>query len=328
MQIKKIKDTPIQRLCDKFNDNTYFIKREDLIGFSFGGNKVRKAALFFEDIKLKNADCVITYGSSSSNHCRIISNLAAAEELPCFIISPTENNKPTFNSYLINVLGAKVIHTGVQNVSHTIEKVLHTLKKEGYKPYFIQGGGHGNIGTQAYVKVYQEIKEYEEENKVHFDYIFHASGTGTTQAGLVCGKIIHHDNRKIIGISIARRNPFGGKVVLNSVNEYLETNGFELVTDSEINFVDDYIVKGYGTYNNEIIQTIKNIFTSEGIPMDPTYTGKAFWGMKEFIKKNHIQGKNILFIHTGGTPLFFDNLEELINGGRNQHSDIKLWSEE
>ena len=82
--------------------------------------------------------------------------------------------------------------------------MIEDLKSEGYKPYFIQGGGHGNIGTQAYVDAYQEIVQFEKETGIYFDYIFHTSGTGTTQAGLVCCQIINGDKRHIIGISNAR----------------------------------------------------------------------------------------------------------------------------
>lgn len=312
MKTETIELTPIQKLQDNFNGNSYFIKREDLMGFSFGGNKARKAALFFEDIKLKKADCVVTYGSKSSNHCRIISNIAASKKIPCYIISPNKNSKETYNNKLIQIFGAKVIECEIEQVSETISRTLQQLKEKGLNPYFIQGGGHGNIGTQAYVNVYQEIKKYEKENGIFFDYIFHASGTGTTQAGLVCGKVIQQDSREIIGISISRKNPSGEKVVLDSVNDYLKINGFEPIGNSEINFVDDFIVDGYGTYNKQIIKTIKDVLTNEGIPLDATYTGKAFWGMKQFIKKHNITEKNILFIHTGGTPLFFDTLEDLV----------------
>ncbi|MCG4584559.1 1-aminocyclopropane-1-carboxylate deaminase, partial [Anaerosalibacter bizertensis] len=94
---------------------------------------------------------------------------------------------------------------------------------------------------------------------------------------------------------------------------YLKNIKKDKLSIEEINFIDDYVLKGYGHYNKEILETIKEVLIKDGIPLDTTYTGKAFWGMKEYIKKNQIKGKNILFIHTGGTPLFFDDLEELIN---------------
>lgn len=303
--------TPIQKLNMRFNDNNMFMKRDDLIPFSFGGNKARKAKLFFDDLENQKSDCVVTYGSNSSNHCRIIANIAASKGIKCVIVSPIETSKSTYNSKMMELFGAEIRSCKVSEVKDTIDEELTRLTKEGYKPYFIQGGGHGNLGTKAYIEAYEEIRNLELENNIKFDYIFHTSGTGTTQAGLVCGQLINGDERQIIGISNARRNPYGGQVVLDSVNDYLASIGMDCVISDAINFIDDYVLDGYGSYNEDILKTIKQVLVQDGIPMDTTYTGKAYWGMKEYIKKYQIEDKNILFIHTGGTPLFFDDLGEL-----------------
>lgn len=308
-----VDSTPIQQISENLNQNNFYMKRDDLIPVSFGGNKARKAILFFEDILRKECDCVVTYGSSSSNHCRVIANIAAARGIPCYIISPSESNNPTSNSKMIELFDAFVTHCPVSKVSETIKKKINELKTQGFKPYFIQGGGHGDIGTQAYFHAYEEILDFEKLTDIHFDYIFHTSGTGTTQAGLICGNVIHGDKRKIIGISNARKNPYGCQIVLDSVNSYLVSLGKEAITSKEVNFVDNNVLDGYGSYNNQILSTIKSVLTYDGIPLDTTYTGKAFWGMKEYIKKKKITNKKILFIHTGGTPLFFDKLEDLNN---------------
>lgn len=303
--------TPIQKLNIRLNDNAIFMKRDDLIPFSFGGNKARKAKFFFEDIENQKSDCAVTYGSSSSNHCRIVANLAASKGLKCIVISPIETSKTTFNSHMMELFGAEIIRCKVSEVKKIIDKALNNLKSDGYKPYFIQGGGHGNLGTKAYIEAYEEIREFEIKHNVYFDYIFHTSGTGTTQAGLICGKLINRDDKQIIGISNARKNPYGGQVVLDSVNSYLEHIGEQSVGLESIDFIDDYMLDGYGVYNNEVLEVIREVLIKDGIPLDTTYTGKGFWGMKEYIKENQITGKNILFIHTGGTPLFFDDLEVL-----------------
>ena len=258
--------TPVY-LLEK-NENRLYIKREDLLPFSFGGNKARKAALFLQDIKKKKADYIVTYGSGSSNHGRIIANMAVSEGFPCMIISP----------------------------------------QEAWNPYFIMGGGHGNIGTEAYVQCYEEIREYEEQRQLHFDYIFHASGTGTTQAGLICGQLLHQDDRKIVGISIARKNPYGKKVVCDSVKEYLSDVSTDEL-EEKIIFLDQYTGSGYGKENQKIEKTIEESLRKYGIPMDTTYTGKAFWGMKEYLKEKKVTDSNVLFLHTGGTPLFFEYLK-------------------
>lgn len=289
----------------KYLNNHLWIKREDLIPFSFGGNKARKAQLFFKRIDEGSYDCVVTYGSSSSNHCRVVANECSRRDLKCFIISPEESSESTFNSQMMDMFGADITTVPVSLVHDTIEKQLRELENNGHHPFFIEGGGHGNIGTEAYVRCYQEIRVQEEELGIHFDYIFFASGTGTTHAGLVCGQILNGDERRIIGISIARKNPKGRDVVIDSVRTYLSEQATEKEIQEKTIFIDDYTT-GYGKSEIQVQETIDIVLKRYGIPLDPTYTGKAFWGMTECLKD--VTGKNILFIHTGGTPLFFDSL--------------------
>lgn len=281
-----------------------------MLPFSFGGNKARKAMYFLDEIKKNKSDCIITYGSNSSNHCRVIANMAASLKIKCIIISP-EENESTFNFQMLDCFGATVITCPLSNVSQTIENTVDSVKEQGYSPYFIMGGGHGNLGTQAYVDCFYEILNFENENSIHFDYIFHASGTGTTQAGLVCGKLLNKSNTKIVGISIARKNPRGRQVVADSVNEYMSSLGFTDDYSEQVELIDDYVLDGYGKYNSDIDQTIQNVLINYGIPLNRTYTGKAFWGMGDLLEKENIENKDILFIHTGGTPLFFDYLKRI-----------------
>ena len=288
-----------------FCNNHLWIKREDLLPFSFGGNKARKAQLFFSEIEKGEYDCVVTYGSGSSNHCRIIANECCRRGLDCYIISPEETACQTYNSRMTDLFGAERTIVPVSEVHDTINNKLDYLKKIGKRPFHIEGGGHGNIGTEAYVQCYQEIVEYEQKAGVHFDYIFFASGTGTTQAGLVCGQLINHDGRKIVGISIARKNPKGRNVILDSIRSYFGNDVDEELIQSSTIFIDDY-TEGYGNDDVRINDTIATVLKNYGIPLDPIYTGKAFMGMTEYI--NDIKEQNILFIHTGGTPLFFDYL--------------------
>lgn len=307
----------IQKLAQE-NGNHVYIKREDLIPYSFGGNKVRKALKFFKELEDMRCDCVVTYGSSSSNHCRAVTNMAAAKGLDCHIISPQEQSKETFNSKMMKLFGAEITIVPVEEVHDTIENKLQRLERKGKRPFFIPGGGHGNLGTQAYVDCYQEIKKYELENHIYFDYIFFASGTGTTQAGLVCGQLMYGDDRNIIGISIARKNPRGRQVVLDSIHDYLDSNNISIGADrieAATIFEDKYTGDGYAAGNPNIRETIREMIMQYGIPMDLTYTGKAYTGMQEYLKEKEITGKNILFIHTGGTPLFFDDLQGICDLG-------------
>lgn len=301
-------ETIVQKIGN-IDSNNLFIKRDDYIPFSFGGNKARKLKYFYSDYIKGNYDCFVTYGSSSSNHCRVVSNLAKSINVECHIISPLEESKTTMNSELMKMFGAEITIVPVSEVKCTIDNIISELRRKGKNPYFIPGGGHGNLGTQAYVDCYEEIRNYEKENDIFFDYIFFASGTGTTQAGLICGQLINNDNHKIIGISVARKNPCGRDVVLKSIKEYLLSRNIKF-NDNNIEantiFLDDYVGDGYSSVNEELSILIESVMCKYGLPLDPTYTGKAFYGMEKYIKENNINNKNILFIHTGGTPLAFD----------------------
>lgn len=301
---------PIYSL-EKYNENEIYIMRDDLIPFSFGGNKARKAVNFFKEIKENNYNYVITYGSASSNHCRIIANLCKKNEIRCTIIT-TEKEHETNNKIMCELFNVEFVYCKVEEVKQTIEKQINQKRKENFKPYFIQGGGHGNLGTQAYIDAYKEILEYEQNRDIQFDYIFHASGTGTTQAGLILGKLLNHSKTKIVGVSIARKLPRGRDVIIESIDDYISEKNLKIeIQKEDIKFIDDYILEGYGKYNKEILEEIKKMLCTYGVPMDTTYTGKAFWGMKEYIKKEDIKNKKVLFIHTGGTPIFFDIIKEL-----------------
>ncbi|MCX4321340.1 MAG: pyridoxal-phosphate dependent enzyme [Lachnospiraceae bacterium] len=314
-----ISPTPIVKMSGGYGENQYYIKREDMIPFSFGGNKARKAAEFYKEIRACGADVVMTYGSNSSNHCRIIANMVASMGIACHIISPEENRERLYNTRLVEDFGATVETCPVTEVSGTIDRRMEAFRQAGRNPYFIMGGGHGNPGTRACVNTYREIAAYEEQAGISFDYIFHASGTGTTQAGLVSGKLLADaekrekgkpaDGLKIVGVSIARNEERGREVVRQSIEDYLGARYAELYRDEELIFTDEYCMGGYGKYTPEVAQTIEEVMKSDGIPMDTTYVGKAFYGMRRYAAAHGLRGRNILFIHTGGTPLYFDFLE-------------------
>lgn len=305
--------TPIHELHETLQGTHFYMKREDLIPFSFGGNKARKAKFFYADMLQEKPDVVVTYGSGSSNHCRIIANMASAMGISCHIISPKDHYEETMNSRMTELFGATIEICPVEQVSQTIDACLERLRGEGKNPYFIQGGGHGNLGTAAYVEAYEEILNYEQKTGTKFDYIFFASGTGTTQAGLVCGQLLaRREDQQIVGISIARTKERGYEVISDSIREYFEQYEANMPMDFEehLIFTDAYRKEGYGNYDTQVTDTINQVLRQEGIPMDTTYVGKAFCGMQTYIRDNGIKDSNVLFIHTGGTPLFFDRVQQ------------------
>ncbi|MCJ7840671.1 pyridoxal-phosphate dependent enzyme [Lederbergia sp. NSJ-179] len=299
--------TPIE-FYGEYNNNNIYIKRDDLTEPALGGNKVRKLELFLADAKNKNADYIVTYGAPQSNHCRL--TVAMAHKMgfkTLLILSESKVVNYNGNFFIFDLFDTEIVWTGTDRVPKTIENTLGELKRKGFNPYFIQGGGHGNIGTHAYKLAFDEIKEQEQQMNVSFDYIFHASGTGTTQSGLIAGKLINNSNINIVGISVARNEERGKEVIEESLVGYFEEYSKEIqIFKNEIIFIDDYVGKGYADIYPEIISTIKYVVRNSSLLLDPVYTGKAFYGMLKHLENNEIKNRNILFIHTGGIPLLFN----------------------
>lgn len=305
--------TPIINL-GIYENNSLYIKREDMLPFSFGGNKFRIAKELFKDMEEKGYNCIVGYGNARSNMCRVLSNIAFAEKLPCYIVSPSDDDgsrTETFNSCIVNDCNANIVFCSKDEVKQTVESVLSKCKSFGLKPYYMYGDskGKGNeqVLSRAYKKVFLEILAQEQELGVNFDYLFLPAGTGMTYSGLVIGKIACKSNMKLVGISISRNKEKCALVL----DDYLEALGINNINIKDcIDFDDEYLCGGYGKYTSCIENIIDYSVKNYGISLDPTYTGKAFYGMTEYLKKNKIENKKILFLHTGGTPLFFDYYRE------------------
>lgn len=312
-------DTVIQQLhWEEKDGNSLYMKREDLLPFSMGGNKVRIAEALLRDMEEKGCDSMIIYGSVHSNLCRVLSNFCYNRKIECTMICSHEEDEEesdTNNEILIRWSGTEIVHCAKTEIAHTVDEVMEKIKLRGKKPYYIYGSrlGTGNEGTlaAAYAEAYQEITAYEEKMGWEFDYIFCPSGTGATQAGLICGHLLAGDHKKIMGIMISSRETeraYG--IVADSIRAYFEKSGQPLPEDfeQEIHLLDQYRQAGYGKYDERIIDCLRQEYLRNGIPMDPVYTAKAFWGMKEYLKEQKIRNQRILFLHTGGTPLFYDFL--------------------
>ena len=149
---------------------------------------------------------------------------------------------------------------------------------------------------------------------LNFDYIFLATGTGATQSGLIAGKVSSHGKENIIGVSVARSESVETEIINGYLHSYFDSDSNETTYYDHIKILDTHINSGYGNGDKEILHNIKNMLVENGIPLDITYTGKAYTGMLDYLRNNNISDKNILFIHTGGTPLFFNDLDKICEG--------------
>src|SRR5699024_6941709 len=146
--------TPIDYF-DIYYSNNVYIKRDDLTDLALGGNKARKLEYFISDAFTNKHDCIVTYGGAQSNHCRITAATASKYGLKIvLILSKSDQIDYNGNYFLYSLFDAEIVWTETNEVPETIDKTLAHLKDRGYKPYFIQGGGHGNLGTHAYRVAY------------------------------------------------------------------------------------------------------------------------------------------------------------------------------
>lgn len=294
----------------RFHGNEIYIKREDLLPFSFGGNKLRIADALFADMAQLGGDHIIAYGPPTSNLCRMIVNRAASRNLRCTILCGVDGTaaREGSNAALVESFGAELRCCDKSAVAQTVEAILEQSQRQGNRPYYIYGDkyGHGKeaVAAGAYAAVYAEIRQQEAALGLRFDSIYLACGTGMSYSGLLAGRIAQGGTADIIAISVARSR--------EQAMPYLHRTLDSLVSspDKPIHFIDDYRLD-YGRSHAPIHQSIREALTQTGIALDPIYTGKAFWGMKEHILSQSIEGRNILFIHTGGTPLFFDHIKEI-----------------
>lgn len=316
-----IYETPVQRLRfhEEGDGNVFYMKRDDLLPYSFGGNKVRFARRFIEDMQRERCDSMIIYGNYHSNLCRILASLCHELKLPCYMIHNTEDVKETgetCNSRIIRSMGVTEIPCAKTGIAGAVQRAMDELTEKGYRPYYIYGNTKGEgkewVPMEAYEEAYGEICSYEKRTGIRFDYIFLASSTNATQSGILAGSLKAGDGRKIVGISVSRNEKRGIEVIRRNLEEYAEKFGWELPEDygEQILFTADYMEGGYGAFSENTAEIIRRVYGSDGISLDMTYTGKAFYGMVKYLEENKIRDKNILFLHTGGTPLFFDFLEQ------------------
>lgn len=305
--IRNIEPTPMYKMKFNLNNKNLFIKREDLIDFGIGGNKVRLLEYIIYDAVQKGAKKLITFGSVHSNHVRITAAAAYLLNLKCDIIILKNDNEFESiegNRLLLELYKSNVYYCELKNAKEYIDEYLNNQDELGEKYYFIPGGGHNVYGALGYVNCLLEIKEQCEKYKIHLNSIALPTGTGTCQAGLIFASKLLNWDIKIIGFSIARdrkRCNLEIKKILYELNEKFNTS-FDFDDDSII--VMDKHLNKYGVMDKLELDTIQKLLKLDGVILDPIYNGKAFTALAN-MEVPDILGNNILYINTGGLPNIF-----------------------
>lgn len=283
-----------------------FVKRDDLTAVGLGGNKNRKLDYIMYDAVSKGADTIITWGGIQSNHCRQVAAYANLLGMKChLVLNGTPPAKKKGNLFLYELFGAEIYYEPKREKCDVIcGEIAESSKSVGKNPYIIPLGGSTALGSIGYVDCIKEIKEQSSHLDLNFSHIFVATGSAGTQAGVEVGVKKYFSQCKVQGISVShpeREQREKVSALSNKVSSLLEEN-FHF-TSNDISVCDNYIGKEYGIATETGNEAVKLLAETEGIILDPVYTGKVMSGMIDLLKAGtYDQSEAIIFIHTGGGP--------------------------
>jgi D-cysteine desulfhydrase family pyridoxal phosphate-dependent enzyme len=294
------------------------IKRDDLTGLAFGGNKARKLEFLVGDALRAGATVLITSGAVQSNHARMTAAAARAAGMKVALVLTTDTPSPVMQGNLLldHLLGAEIyfisanpdplVATGDEEAAKVAE-VIESLRARGERPYVIPVGGSSGTGALGYVAGTLEIAAQLSDMHESPSSLYFASGSRGTQAGLTLGAKIYEVPYRLRGIAVSGGEPEKTARALRIANEAAAVLGSRAqVVESDLTTNYDYIGSGYGVSTEGSTEAITLVAQTEGIFLDPVYTAKAMAGLVDHIRRGLIAAtESILFLHTGGTPALF-----------------------
>ena len=304
--------TPITRLekfSRRFDDITIWVKRDELTGTEVSGNKIRKLEFSIAEAVEQSCDTLITCGGVQSNHCRATAVLGVRLGLKVHLILRGEKPEAPEGNLLMDYLSGAEITYLPQARWRQHENLAAELRQQyevaGNKAYFIPTGASDEVGLWGYIAACEELKQDFEGLGMDPDYIVTATGSGGTQGGLVVGKQIFDMPSQVAAFNVCDDAPYFERKIREDVALWQQRYGQQLDTEGlDIKTIEGYVGPGYGIAGPEVFQTITELASSDGIFLDPVYTGKAFHGMvSELLKGDAGQlpgARNVVFIHTGG----------------------------
>ncbi|MFO7728817.1 MAG: D-cysteine desulfhydrase, partial [Desulfonatronovibrio sp.] len=290
------------------------IKRDDLLGLTSGGNKTRKLEFLVAQALEQQADTLITCGAVQSNHCRLTLAAAVKEGLKCRLVLEERvpgsyNPEASGNNFLFNLLGVEqitVVPAG-SDMAAEMTKVAADLETEGRKGYIIPGGGSNPVGATGYVACAQEIQDQLFHKSLNIDQLCVASGSAGTHAGLLTGFLGCSMNIPVVGIGVSRDPQDQDPIVHELALKTAERLGVkqDIPREAVITF-GDYWRPKYSVPNKKMVEAVNLMAKTEGILLDPVYTGKAVAGLIDLCRKGYFKkGEKLLYVHTGGSPALY-----------------------
>jgi D-cysteine desulfhydrase len=279
-----------------------FIKRDDTLGFAFGGNKVRKLALLGARAQVEGVDTLITAGGIQSNHARVTAATAVTLGMRAVIVvngRPPE--KPTANAMLDALLGADIVYVEARDGrAAAMREAADRLRASGRKVFEIPIGGSTPLGSVAYLHAVLELLKQMPAP----DAIVHATSSGGTQAGLVAACRLLGLSTRVVGI--AADGPTAQihaqvRTNIEGIASLLALDHASIQRGTAIEIDDRFFGDGYGVSTEASREAIELTARTEAIFLDPVYTGKAMSGLIAYVRQQKFTAKQtVVFWHTGG----------------------------
>lgn len=308
--------TPLQELPNlsrALKGPRIFVKRDDMTGLAFGGNKTRKLEYLMSDALKHKADYIVTGAGFHSNWCT--QTVAAAHRLGMGVVliksAPKEGYDPDEydgNHLLHFIQGAEIKTVKPENVQEVEQETMEELKATGHRPYLLSATGSTPPGVAGYINTMLELVGQSVELGKEIDYLVHATGSGGTQAGLIIGARAFNTNIGIIGSTTGSKSKDQQTELVSSIiDESLKYLKLDLkVTEEDIVIYDQYAGGGYGFMTEGKAEAIKITAETEGLFLDPVYTGSAMACLIDLCREGLFKPKDVVvFLHTGGGVALF-----------------------
>ena len=298
----------LARHAQRFQGVELWIKRDDLTGFELSGNKIRKLEFSLAAALSQDADAVITCGGLNSNHCRATTFLAHRLGLETHLLLRTKDGQPPTvlqgNTLLNHIAGAQIQWITPDEYRERDQLMRHfaaTQERQGRRVFVIPEGASDALGALGFVRAAEELHQQLEARNLDITHVVHAMGSGGTTAGLSAGRDALGAHWQILGFAVGGDVPTFRKII-DGIRKDLQAYGLPAMSDdSGLVLNAQYQGRGYGLTTREELLEIAQFARSEGILLDPCYTGKAFIGMNREIESGAIpSGSRVLFWHTGG----------------------------
>jgi D-cysteine desulfhydrase family pyridoxal phosphate-dependent enzyme len=306
-----LEDAP--RLTEALGGPRILVKRDDLTGLALGGNKARKLEFLCAQAVVENADVLVTGGGVQSNHARMTSAAANRLGIGCHLVLAGPQPETSSGNLLLDRLMGATLEFGASghypHLEQAIVDAAARLAASGRRPFTIPIGGASVTGVVAYADAVDELRaqltaaQRATPGLANPSWIVVADGSGGTHAGILAG--LGDASMRVVGVDVGTRPDLDDAVP--RLAEQAAAMSGRIRPTAEVIVDHEHYGDGYGALSPAAFEAMTIAARTEGLVLDPVYTGKAMAGLMTWIRDGRIRtDESVVFWHTGGAPALFD----------------------